>query len=126
MAGDGPLWCPSHRCVSGASLIGIRDADGRITFLGTPLKIDADFVRVARRGSPPETRFRFASPCAEGLCANWEGGRCGVVARVARDRPERPVALPDCAIRDRCRWHAERGEVACHVCPDVVRGAEPG
>lgn len=74
--------------------------------------------------TPAETRFRFSSPCLSRGCAQWESGRCGVVDRVLttaeNQPPEDSVSLPDCAIRTHCRWHIQRGDSACHVCPGVV------
>ena len=123
------LTCPSAPCAPGATLLGTMGAQGRLDYLRTPLRIDADFVAAARRHGPPEARMRFASACREGKCALWTGECCGVVAKLlaAVDSqgglPETPAGdadLQPCVIRASCRWYAERGAVACGACKYVV------
>jgi hypothetical protein len=118
------ILCPSHKCTSGAQLIGIVQADGRVGFLGQPLPIDRNFVEIATQGRPPELRFRFASPCAKSRCANWGGTGCGIAAGLPKSAAPAEGNLPNCGIRPQCRWFREQGERACGVCPEVVRGSE--
>jgi len=55
------------------------------------------------------------------MCPSWENGRCGVPDIVASlERAAGP--LPECAIRPTCRWHQERGDDICRVCPQVIYG----
>lgn len=117
--------CPSARCEEGAILLGLVAADGRVAYLRPEARIDAEFVREARRGRAPEKRFRFADTCVEGRCAQWTGERCGLIDRVlesedavANGAEQRP--LPRCAIRTRCRWFGQQGREACAACPLVV------
>lgn len=123
----GDKTCPSARCAPGAALLGTLGPDGRIRHLRTAVTIDADFVARARKLGPPEARFRFAAPCAEGACRQWTGQGCGVVeqvlAHLAAVAPELARAdLPPCTIRATCRWHAQRGAAACKACDLVVTG----
>ena len=118
------LLCPSYTCQENAELIGIRQSNGAIAFLGTPVAVDRNFVRIAAEGRPPELRFRFAGPCAQGSCANWTGTGCAVAASISRPGAAAVAALPECGIRQRCRWFHQHGGDACAVCPEVVRGSE--
>lgn len=118
------LLCPSYQCVSGAQLIGIAQANQQIEFIGNPIRIDRQFVKIAQEGRPPETRFRFAKKCGKSICANWAGGHCGLIAELRDNREGLGGELPNCGIRDRCRWYAEQGAAACDICPNIVRGSE--
>lgn len=115
--------CPSSKCVSGAKLIGIVQADGSVAFLGSPQPVDQQFVAIASRGRAPEMRFRFANPCVRGACANWAGVGCGLAAKMTA-AAELASPLPGCGIRSDCRWYAEQGGRACAICPEIVRGAD--
>jgi hypothetical protein len=123
MAKEDKLLCPSYRCVKGARLIGIVRADRTVAFLGGSIPVDRQFARAAGEGRPPEVRFRFAGPCAQSGCANWNGGGCGIAAQFAVERVPPAEELPECGIRPQCRWFHERGPSACATCPQVVRGA---
>ena len=122
MGAPEPVLCPSAPCTSGSQLLGIVLRNGRIAFAATPLVVDGEFVRAAEAVGVPERYFRFASPCAQGGCAQWTGKRCGVIATVLGEAPETEPAetLPDCLIRASCRWYLQAGAEACHVCPAVV------
>jgi hypothetical protein len=115
--------CPSYRCVAGAQLIGIVQADGKVSFVGTPLGVDREFRQQAGAGRPPEVRLRFAGTCARGGCAQWTGAGCGVADRIPALEKAPAEELPACGIRPRCRWFQQRGPAACAVCPYIVRGA---
>jgi hypothetical protein len=119
-------FCPSARCEDGAVLLGIVGADGRVGYVTPRMTVDAEFVREARSGRTPETRFRFAQPCIEGRCAQWTGSRCGLIDQ-ALESPEAAGTtewaqgtLPECVIRSSCRWFGQAGAKACAVCPLVV------
>ena len=120
--------CPSSRCHEGAILLGIVLADGRVAFARDRLVVDAAFVQNATTAGsrPPESRFRFSSPCAKAACQQWTGSRCGVIDAVledVRDQGLEPAAaspLPDCSIRHHCRWFEQAGTAACAVCDLVV------
>jgi hypothetical protein len=104
-------------------LIGIVEASGTVSFLGTPVEIGSEFVATATRGRSPGLRFRFANGCAEGGCANWTGDGCGIAAAIVQGANAAPI-LPHCGIRQQCRWYRDRGGRACAVCSHVMRGCE--
>jgi len=115
--------CPSALCQEGAVLLGVVAPDGRVAFIQPPTRIDAAFVERARSLGRPERRFRFSSPCVETACPQWTGAGCGVVDHVLEEITPTSfaaTALPACAIRRWCRWHAQRGAAACAVCPRVI------
>ena len=117
--------CPSAPAAPGASMIAVVEQDGGVTNLLTPMIIDEEFVRSASAFGPLGKRFRFASPCQEGRCANWSGRECGLIGRLEESaRSNFPgntaPALPPCAIRAECRWWLQRGRDACLVCSIVV------
>jgi hypothetical protein len=116
--------CPSGRCANGALLIGVVGPDGTVRYLGGPAPVDEDFVRAANQGRNPQSRFRFAEPCAKSSCQNWSGHECNLIGDLLEDAPKSLIdeaqVLPRCGIRDRCVWFAQRGRPACAVCPLVV------
>lgn len=121
------LLCPSYIAKPGAQLFGIVNAENRISYLPQPITIDATFVEAAREGRPAEERFRFAGKCIQNGCHQWNDARkaCSLVDRLI-EQLEKTVqaALPDCPIRDRCRWFRQRGETACAQCDEVIRHNE--
>lgn len=111
--------CPSARAEAGNLLFG-RVQGARVERLATPLPVDAAFVEALAARGPPEQRFRFAGVCAEGACAQWQDGACGVIRRVLADRKPVAEGLPACALRPTCRWFGQEGAVACAACALVV------
>ena len=103
-------------------LLGIVLRSGRVAYASEEIHVDREFVDIAHQGRSPETRFRFAQPCARGGCREWTGSRC----RVADDFPSASCAtvptaeLPRCSIRPRCRWFIQAGAEACAACPEVI------
>jgi hypothetical protein len=120
--------CPSSRCQEGAILLGIVLSNGSVAFAKDRIVVDGAFVQNATtEGSrPPESRFRFSSPCAQGGCHQWTGSRCGVIdsvledARVQNYQPRANTPLPECSIRKSCRWFEQTGVDACSLCDIVV------
>lgn len=120
--------CPSSRCQEGAILLGIVLSNGSVAFAKDRIVVDGAFVQNATtEGScPPESRFRFSGPCAKGGCHQWTGSRCGVIdsllvdARAQNYQPQADTPLPQCSIRDSCRWFDQTGAEACAVCGIVV------
>lgn len=118
--------CPSARCEEGAVLLGIVGADGHVGYVTPRMTVDAEFVREARSGRTPETRFRFAQPCIESRCAQWTGSHCGVIDQALESLEAASTTewtqetLPECVIRPSCRWFGQAGAKACGVCPLVV------
>ncbi|MGE3108500.1 MAG: hypothetical protein AB7G11_11820 [Phycisphaerales bacterium] len=141
--------CPSSDCHPGAVLFGIVLPGGRIAFAADRIVVDDQFVTIARQQPrPPEQRFRFSTTCARGACMQWDAnlpgtnnqGGCSLIDRLmsafsqGQDPPATAAAttdaaptpgpahseLPDCSIRDECRWFRQRGDSACRICPYVV------
>jgi hypothetical protein len=104
----------------GSRVLGVVNADGRVEFLKQEVIVDKRFIEVAEEGRNPRKRFRFVNTCVEKGCTQWESGKCGVAE--ATVEAELPMAdtLPECGIRQSCRWFAQRGEVACRMCPEVI------
>jgi len=115
--------CPSSTCKEGSELLGIRQANGKISILPQPLPIDSTFIQ---RASHPEIkaeqRFRFTNKCIESGCAQWDQGRCGLSDRLMEFLNHIPTneSLPSCSIRPSCRWFLQSGADACRICPYVI------
>lgn len=117
------LSCPSSRAKKGSSLLGVRQEDGTIAILPSPLPVDEVFLENADKvGVPAEQRFRFTNKCIEGGCKQWDGKKCGVADRVMEfiHRIPESSELPKCAIRSHCRWYSQEGEKACKLCPYII------
>lgn len=121
--GNRSILCPSHRCKPGSHLLGVRQDNGTIAILPQPLKIDEDFINNARQSLiPPEQRFRFTNKCIDKGCKQWNGKGCEVAERVIgflNTIPENS-GLPECSIRNSCRWFLQKGTEACKICPYVL------
>ncbi len=94
--------------------------DGRVAYARNRVVIDEDFVAVAKQGDAAEKRFRFSSLCVEKGCAQWDGSKCGVIEKLLDLAPDLGDVLPECSIREECRWFEQRGAEACRVCPYVI------
>lgn len=120
--------CPSSHCQEGAILLGIVLSNGTVAFAKDRIVVDRAFVQnaTAEGSRPPESRFRFSSPCAKGGCHQWTGERCGVidsvldVARAQVYQLQADTPLPESSIRKSCRWFDQTGVDACAVCEIVV------
>lgn len=120
--------CPSSRCQEGAILLGIVLSNGSVAFAKDRIVVDGAFVQnaTAEGSRPPESRFRFGSPCAKGGCHQWTGSRCGVIDSVLEEAQAQnyllpgDTSLPQCSIRESCRWFDQTGADACAVCDAVV------
>jgi hypothetical protein len=117
-----PVLCPSSTCEVGAILLGVVQEEGQASLIIDRLVIDQAFVDVARIGRAPEKRFRFANTCIQGACRQWVNKRCTVIDAIIHDigKSSLPSELPKCSIQCQCRWHAQRGDEACAVCPEVI------
>lgn len=110
-------------------MLGVMTPVGKVAYVQPPTAVSAEFVERARALGHPERRFRFTAPCVEAHCPQWTGTGCAVVDIVIQEAPVGfPTAacppevnqLPACGIRHNCRWYAQRGALACAVCPTVV------
>ena len=118
-----PVLCPSARCEPGAVLLGIVQPDGSVAIAGQHLPVTDEFVaKTAAHPVPAEKRFRFASPCQRGRCQQWQNGACQIVELAISSRRSGPEPI-QCAIRNQCRWHLQRGPEACRACPELVTDA---
>ena len=116
--------CPSSTVGHATHLLGVVGEDGRVHYVSPALPIDEDFRAKVGCDGRAEARFRFSGGCVEGACAQWTGSGCGVIDGLldevdALDEPL-DTKLRHCEIRRTCRWFAQRGPAACHVCPLVV------
>jgi hypothetical protein len=122
------LSCPSYIAKSGAELFGIINSEGQVHYLSESIVIDDDFVDEANKGRKPEERFRFAGKCIEKGCKQWETNTnmCGLTQKIIRtiNNIDTLKELPNCAIRDKCRWFAQENELACANCSEVFRNQE--
>ena len=114
--------CPSSTCKAGSDLLGIVKGDGHVSILDEPILITEEFVKIANLGRKPEKRFRFANNCENTKCKQWNKNRCQVIDNVIDILKPRKIKddLPNCPIRQNCRWYKQSGERACVVCPEVI------
>ena len=121
------LLCPSAPAKKKAILLGVVQPDSSVAFIKDRIEVTEEFLDVAAKDTEPETRFRFSSPCIGSACKQWADGGCSLPERLDELIPtsnETDAPLPNCSIRDQCRWFDQRGAEACRVCPLVVtRGA---
>ena len=76
-------------------------------------------------GAVPSTLvMRFAGRCMTSGCQHFDGLECRLAGRIVEGLSPVTDALPACAIRRTCRWHAQEGAAACHRCPQVVTHLE--
>lgn len=119
----GTKLCPSSTSHEGALLLGVVQGDQTVALLNTDLTVDASFVAKAEAEGFPEKRFRFAGKCVKSGCKQWTGTKCGVIKEFSEYNPHldnMEFPLPDCIIRNRCRWFSQEGNKACIICPYVI------
>jgi hypothetical protein len=118
------LTCPSAPPEPGSVLLGIVAAPGEIAYITPNMPVTQEMLEAFEKGGiPPENRLRFAGACMGNRCVQWAGTRCGLIDRVVEHFGEgddsRP--LPNCGIRETCRWFAQHGRTACFSCPELIR-----
>ncbi|HOZ82574.1 MAG TPA: hypothetical protein PLU85_09460 [Bacteroidia bacterium] len=113
--------CPITKCEPGAKLIGVKIDNDVFDFLKENIMVDEDLFDVMTAVSNPEKRFRFSNVCLETGCKHWTGAACGCVGKVLKNVEDltlkKDAILPQCSIRERCRWFYQEGRMACDVCP---------
>ena len=116
------IFCPSSKCEDGAILLGIRRKDGKIAFISQKMTVNEEFVRIASQDGTPESKFRFGNVCVNDSCKQWENDRCGVIDKIMGvvGKIKEPSTLPNCSIREQCRWYEQIGGKACVVCPEII------
>lgn len=119
---DRELLCPSAPPREGALLLSVAGPDGIAAYLRDRLPVTAEFLAEADKDHSIDQRFRFASPCRHGDCAQWLNNECTIPGRLAQMMPPASDAdIPPCSIRASCRWYAQSGFAACRICPLVIR-----
>ena len=110
--------CPSAPLNTGAKLLGIVNSENEIDILTSPIDVSQDFIDAASKGRPVEERFRFVNKCVKNGCQNWENNSCNVIKVVLDNMENKYWAdnLPECSIRNDCRWFNQEGANACKVC----------
>lgn len=119
------LLCPSSPPQAGALVIGVRRPDGTIGYLRDQLTATPEFIERITESGTADRGFRFGAPCMEARCAHWADRQCGLIDRITAVVPHDAVMeeLPRCTVRADCRWFAQSGVSACHVCPLVTRSS---
>lgn len=120
--------CPSAAAEPGSVLLGIVAGKGQLAYLHPNVPVTHGLlVTLNDSGVPVENRMRFAGPCMEHCCVQWTEkagvGRCGLIdyAVDTLHITSGPEALPQCGIRQSCRWFAQYNRLACAACPEVIR-----
>jgi hypothetical protein len=121
------ILCPSAQCEDGAILLGVVRKDGHISFISKKVVIDEEFVSISHIGRSPEKRFRFADTCVKAACKHWTSDRCKVIDNIVDILANQTESskLPDCSIREQCRWFKQLGSKACAVCPEIITDLHP-
>ena len=117
------IQCPSSRPeMSGSAVFGVvlgSVEHPRVAFLDQPQPVTEELLALAGPVAPTEV-FRFAAPCAGGACQHFDGTDCRLASRIVEQLPSVVEDLPECAIRDACRWFLQEGEEACFRCPLIA------
>lgn len=118
------LFCPSAQPgLNGSLILGIIDRSSdspRVSYLDRPARVTSGTL-LAFTGSDarPTAIFRFAAPCKQAGCHNWNGSICKVAEQLVQILPT-ARQLPDCKLRPVCRWFDQEGASACVRCPQVL------
>jgi hypothetical protein len=115
--------CPSAQPdMAGARVFGVlsgTDEEPRVAYLKPGVRVPQSIL--AKLGAVQPTQvFRFTAACEEHRCTHFDGSRCQLGARIARDLGTVVDALPACQIRVSCRWFAEQGGAVCLRCPQII------
>jgi hypothetical protein len=120
--------CPSAPAEPGSALFGVVAAKGQVAYLTPKVPVTNELLTIlGQSGVPIENRLRFSGPCMEHHCVQWKGaagsGRCGLVDHAIETLHIESDAenLPQCDIRQSCRWFAQHKRKACAACPEVIR-----
>ena len=91
----------------------------RVAYLKPGVRVPT--AMLAKLGAVEPTQvFRFAAACEEHRCSHFDGARCQLGERIARQLDPVVDSLPPCQIRVSCRWFAEQGGEVCLRCPQIV------
>ena len=115
--------CPSSICIPGAYMLSVVDNSEEVIFNTVEVKIDKDMAQELHdEFGEPEKHFRFSNTCVESGCKQWKNGQCSVINLIIKTNEHQniPEDLPDCLIRNTCRWFFQRGAEACKYCKYIV------
>ncbi len=119
-----PLLCPSGDVDMPKSkifgIIGGTVETPELVYLDEVKPIPPELLTIDSPVKPSEI-FRIAANCIECRCKHFDGAECRLVERIVGRLPAVVETIPDCAIRDRCRWWNQEGEAACFRCSQIVR-----
>jgi len=117
------IQCPSSRPeMPGSAVFGVvlgSVEQPRVAYLDQPQPVTEELLALAGPVAPTEI-FRFAAPCAGGACQHFDGTDCRLASRIVEQLPSVVDDLPECAIRDACRWFLQEGAEACFRCPLIT------
>lgn len=117
------IQCPSSRPeMPGSAAFGVvmgSVEQPRVAYLDQALPVTAELLSLAGPVTPTEV-FRFAAVCAGGACQHFDGKDCSLASRIVERLPSAVDELPECAIRDSCRWWLQEGAEACFRCPMIT------
>jgi len=119
------LFCPSAQpCLERSMILAVVQNGGdesSVKMLDHPVKVtEGTLLAFVGNQVRPTQLFRFAAPCEESGCSNWNGSHCRVAERLVQIRPTSPAELPKCRLRPVCRWFEEQGREVCFRCPQVL------
>jgi hypothetical protein len=116
--------CPSAQPdMSGARIFGVlsgSSGEPRVAYLKPGVRVPNGILAQLGTSLDPTEVFRFAAACEEHRCNHFDGARCRLGERIARELNPVVDALPPCQIRITCRWFAEQGGAVCLRCPQII------
>jgi hypothetical protein len=117
------IQCPSSRPeMPGSAVFGVvlgSVEQPRVAYLDQPQPVTGELLALSGPVAPTEV-FRFSAPCAGGACQHFDGTDCRLASRIVERLPSVVDDLPECAIRDACRWWLQEGAEACFRCPLIA------
>jgi hypothetical protein len=117
------LLCPSAQPdwddAVAIGVIGGSVDEPRVLPLVPSVPVSDEILELAKPVRPTEV-FRFAAPCLCNGCQHYNGSKCGLATKIVRFVPSATDELPECDIRQSCRWFAQEGGEACRRCPRIV------
>jgi len=118
------IQCPSSRPeMPGSAVFGVvlgSVEQPRVAYLDQLQPVTEELLALSGPVAPTEV-FRFAAPCAGGACQHFDGTDCRLASRIVELLPSVVDDLPECAIRDACRWFLQEGGEVCFRCPLIAR-----
>ncbi len=115
------LACPSATNSSGASLFGVVNVHGVVSFLPEKVELTEELIELGNQSGSAESKFRYTSKCVESGCNQWTGSACGVIHQLKDlDLSEMEQKVQRCPIKQECRWFFQEGISACKICPLFV------